>query len=85
MIELGTEQFRLNKEFGEYLGDKVDIVIVVGEYNREAITEGVKESGFDTEKLHTVASFTEAQTLLGRILTKGDTILYENDLPDTFK
>ena len=85
MIELGSEQFNLNKAFGEYLGSKIDVAIIVGEYNREAIVAGVKESGFDDKNLHIVDSFNEAQTVLSKILAKGDTVLYENDLPDTFK
>ena len=32
-----------------------------------------------------MGSFNEAQQVLGKLLAKGDTVLYENDLPDTFK
>lgn len=85
MIELGSEQFNLNKAFGKYLGENIDIAIVVGEYNREAIVAGIDDSGFDKKNLHIVDSFNEAQTVLAGILAKGDTVLYENDLPDTFK
>lgn len=85
MIELGSEQFNLNKEFGKYLGDKIDVAIVVGEYNREAIVSGIKESSLKPENLHVVASFNEAQNVLSKILGPGDAVLYENDLPDTFK
>ena len=85
MIELGEEQYRLNEEFGKHIGKNVDIAIVVGEYNRDAIVEGIRSTGMAEEKLHVVDSFSEAQALLGRIMTAGDTVLYENDLPDTFK
>lgn len=85
MIELGNEQFKLNKELGNYIGQKLDVAIIVGNYNRDAIVEGIKESEFRLDNLHIVDSFTEAQTLLSKILSNGDTILYENDLPDTFK
>ena len=47
--------------------------------------QGVLSTGFDKKNLHLVGSFAEAQQLLSRILAPGDTILYENDLPDTFK
>jgi UDP-N-acetylmuramoyl-tripeptide--D-alanyl-D-alanine ligase len=85
MVELGSEQEHLNREFGKYLADKVDVAIVVGAYNREAIVSGLKEGGIAEEKLHIVESFNEAQKVLGGIMQKGDTVLYENDLPDTFK
>lgn len=85
MVELGTEQENLNSEFGSYLNGKVDIAIIVGEYNRNAIISGIRATGFPEDSLHIVGSFAEAQQVLGRFLEKGDTVLYENDLPDTFK
>jgi UDP-N-acetylmuramoyl-tripeptide--D-alanyl-D-alanine ligase len=85
MIELGDKQYELNRELGEYLGSRVDVAIIVGAYNREALVNGVRDAGMAKEKLHIVDSFNEAQKLLATILAKGDTILYENDLPDTFK
>lgn len=85
MIELGSEQHNLNKTLGQHIGRNLDIAIVVGEYNRNAITAGIMETDFNTDNMHTVADFNEAQQLLASILKPGDTILYENDLPDTFK
>lgn len=85
MIELGDRQRELNRELGEYIGTHADVAIVVGEYNREAITEGIRSTDFDRKNLHEVGSFTEAQQLLATLLRSGDTVLYENDLPDTFK
>lgn len=85
MIELGSKQYELNQAFGKHIGSNVDIAIIVGEHNREAIVEGIRQSGFTDSGLHTVSSFNEAQEILGGILAKGDTVLYENDLPDTFK
>ena len=86
MIELGAEQYELNFQLGETIGRNVDVAIIVGEYNREALAEGVRASGrLPEDKLHLVASFAEAQKVLASIVAKGDTVLYENDLPDTFK
>ncbi len=85
MIELGERQFELNKEFGRHMGEKVDEIIIVGQYNRQALVEGVESTEFDTAHLHTAATFNEAQTFLSTLLRPGDTVLYENDLPDTFK
>lgn len=85
MIELGDKQHELNKEFGKNIAKSADIAIVVGQYNREAITEGISEVGFPKENLYEVASFNEAQKVLSGILASGDSVLYENDLPDTFK
>ncbi len=85
MIELGSEQYNLNREFGRHIAGNVDIAIVVGAYNRDAITEGIREGGFNEKSLIMVDSFNEAQQRLAGLLSAGDTVLYENDLPDTFK
>lgn len=85
MIELGDKQFELNKELGRHIGGNVDIAIVVGQYNREALSSGILEGGLSKDALLEVASFTEAQQLISGLLAEGDAVLYENDLPDTFK
>lgn len=85
MIELGEKQYELNKELGRNIGNNVDVAVIVGEYNRDALVDGVKSTEFDEKNLHTVASFNDAQKLLAQIMRSGDTVLYENDLPDTFK
>lgn len=86
MIELGDKQFFHNCNFGKHIAKTCDVAIVVGQYNREAIVKGIKESGkFDENNLIIVDSFAEAQNRLSGILQSGDTVLYENDLPDTFK
>ena len=83
MIELGQEQERLNAEFGEKIARSVDVAIIVGRYNREAILRGLGNP--DGVEVHVVDSFVQAQTILTQIARRGDTVLYENDLPDTFK
>lgn len=85
MIELGERGPELNKKLGEHIGNGVDIAIVVGKYNREAIVEGVRSTDFNEDNIIIVDSFNEAQQRLAGLLQKGDTVLYENDLPDTFK
>ena len=84
MIELGNRQFELNEKFGENIAAACDIAIVVGHYNREAIREGIEKGKFQG-KLYEAESFEEAQKLLTPMLRSGDTVLYENDLPDSFK
>jgi len=37
------------------------------------------------EAIRQVDTFTQAQEVLRAIASPGDTVLYENDLPDTFK
>lgn len=85
MIELGERQEELNAKFGEYIAGAADIAIIVGHYNREAIISSIKSTDTTSLDVHAVNSFSEAQQLLATTLKPGDTILYENDLPDTFK
>lgn len=85
MIELGERQFELNRELGSHIARNADIAIVVGEYNREAIVQGIEDGGMNRDAVKVVDSFAQAQAELARIAAKGDTVLYENDLPDTFK
>jgi len=86
MIELGKEQYDRNRDLGHAIDANADIAIVVGEYNREAILAGIADGGrLGADAVHTAATFADAQRLLTSTAAKGDTVLYENDLPDTFK
>lgn len=85
MIELGDKQYVYNEEFGRKIAASVDVAILVGEYNRDAILSGLRDAGMPEEKVHAVDTFKEAQAVLGTIAAAGDAVLYENDLPDTFK
>lgn len=85
MIELGEKQYELNRDFGKKIAESVDVAIIVGEYNREAIVEGIETVQSPNLRLVKADSFAEAQRVLTEIAKSGDTVLYENDLPDTFK
>lgn len=85
MVELGEQEFDLNKALGRYIGQKVDMAVIVGEYNRVALVEGLKETSMPTANIHVVDSFEIAQSVLASVMKPGDTVLYENDLPDSFK
>lgn len=85
MVELGDRQYELNKELGRYAASRADVVIVVGQYNKDALSEGLVEGEASEDKVIFASTFGEAQQILSQILKNGDTVLYENDLPDTFK
>ena len=85
MIELGDKQVAYNKRLGEQMAQAADYVMVVGTYNRDAILSGLAEGGMPEEKIFIADSFAIAQARLVQIARAGDVVLYENDLPDTFK
>lgn len=85
MVELGERTYELNRSFGEKIAGSADIAVIVCKYNRDAILEGIKNKGMRADAIYTVDSFADAQKLLAGMLRAGDTVLYENDLPDTYK
>ncbi|MDE6273024.1 MAG: UDP-N-acetylmuramoyl-tripeptide--D-alanyl-D-alanine ligase [Muribaculaceae bacterium] len=85
MIELGDRREELNEQLGQHIGKNSDIAIVVNAYNRDALVQGILSTGFDKKNLHIVDDFAASQQLLSHLLRPGDVILYENDLPDSFK
>ena len=85
MIELGDKQKHFNKLFGEHIAETCDVAIVVGQYNREAILEGIKAKGMPADAVKVADTFAQAQQMMLGFAKAGDTVLYENDLPDTFK
>ena len=85
MIELGNIQAQANETLGRHIARCADVAIIVGHYNREAILAGIAGGDMKEENIHVADTFKEAQFLLQQIVKPGDTVLYENDLPDTFK
>ncbi len=85
MIELGNKQAEYNRRFGEQMAKVADYVMVVGSYNRDDILEGLQAGGMKVEGVFCADSFATAQARLVEIARAGDVVLYENDLPDTFK
>ena len=84
-VEMGESQYRNNNALGVNIAAAADIAIVVNRVNRDAIVEGLGEAGFAAEKIIQTDSFAEASAYLASTMRAGDVILYENDLPDSFK
>lgn len=85
MIELGEVQYEKNRDFGRQIGDNADFAIIVGEYNKDSLLEGLALSSIDKQNVYAASDFTEAQKIILEKVRKNDIILYENDLPDTFR
>ena len=84
MVELGEKEYEMNREFGEAMADCCDRAILVGKKRSQAISEGLRAGGFAENNIHVVSSLDEATALLRQIVTPGDTVLFENDLPDNY-
>ncbi|MDP4152740.1 MAG: UDP-N-acetylmuramoyl-tripeptide--D-alanyl-D-alanine ligase [Bacillota bacterium] len=85
MVELGTKEYELNKEFGKHAADCCDIVIPVGIKRSIPIVEGLREGGFDEEHIHVVKNLNEALEKLKHIADADSIVLFENDLPDNYE
>ncbi len=84
MVELGDEQDALNRAFGEQMAHAADIAILIGKRRTDPIAEGLLSAGFDSANLHRVSTLDESTALLATLVRAGDTVLYENDLPDNY-
>lgn len=86
MIELGSEQERLNIAFGETIARAdIDYVAIVGSYNKESILSGLNNGGVHPDKILFFDTFLQANAWMLSFSRPGDVVLIENDLPDTFK
>ena len=84
MVELGEKEAEMNREFGAAMADCCDTAVLIGRKRSEAIAAGLKESGYPDSQIRIVSSLDEATELLREITGAGDTVLFENDLPDHY-
>ena len=84
LIDLGSEQYRYNKELGEYMNGRVDLVLLVGKMQTKAIVDGLETSAFPSDKVKVFDTVKEAFNYVYTHVSKEATILLENDLPDAF-
>ena len=84
MVELGEKEAEMNREFGAAMAECCDVAVLVGKKRSEAISQGLKDNGFPESSIRVAASLEEATTLMRAITKPGDTVLFENDLPDNY-
>ena len=85
MVELGPQQATENRRLAESAARVCDIALVVGETNRAALVEGLKDGGMAPEKILTFPGREGALQELKALQSDGDVILLENDLPDLYE
>lgn len=86
MIEMGNRQFEENSQFAKTAASVVTDFIIVGYTNRKALLHGLskaKEEGYEVN-LVLVNDRPQAVDWVRSNLVSGDSVLYENDLPDHF-
>ncbi len=85
MVELGEEQDKLNREFGENAAKVCDYVILVGDKQTCAIAEGLSAAGYPADKTYVAAGLQDGLAHAYALPTeRKKIILLENDLPDNY-
>jgi UDP-N-acetylmuramoyl-tripeptide--D-alanyl-D-alanine ligase len=84
MIELGPLMESENRRLGEIAAQHATDVILVGKKQAEPIQQGLLAAGFARDKLHVVDTLAESVAWYRLNLKPGDTVLFLNDLPDTY-
>ncbi len=84
MIELGTEQYNANMEFGRHIAKVCDEVILIGQEQTKPILDGLKKEKFNEKHIHILNDVKLAFPLMQKLSDKDTYVLLENDLPDIF-
>ncbi len=84
MVEQGEQEDEINRRFGSQMAYACDVAILIGKKHTAPIVEGLLNGGMAQEQIFVVSSLDEATVILGQIGRAGDTVLFENDLPDNY-
>ena len=85
MVELGSEEERLNREFGREAAKVCDFVIPVGKKRAGPIVAGLRDGGYPEDKIFVAENIGEAMQKVYSLPADGTkTVLLENDLPDNY-
>jgi len=85
MVEMGDKEYELNRAFGEKAATCCDFVVAVGKKRSVPIVEGLKNKGFDKDRLWVVKNLNEGLEVLKKIADENSVVLFENDLPDNYE
>jgi len=81
MIELGPLQYEENMAFGANAAEVATDLVIVGKTNRRALLEGAAKGRVS---VNVMDSRDDAVGWVRATLGAGDTVVYENDLPDHY-
>ena len=85
MVELGEEQYAINRDIAREIAKVCDYVIIMNKVNKNALTEGLRSAKFDMKNVMFAQSRKEQKEILKKLITKDSVILFENDLPDNYR
>ena len=83
-IELGAQQFEVNRALSREAAEVCDNTLVVSDTNADAFVAGHHDAGREA-RLVRVSTRTEAFRWIGQMVKDGDLVILENDLPDLYE
>lgn len=84
IVELGNLEKQENINFGKKIAKVADFVVIVNKLNFNDIKVGLNAENFGDEKIYQAEDLEKAKILMKDFVKEGDTILFENDLPDNY-
>ena len=84
-VEMGEQQSRSAYNLGLEAAKAADVLIIVNELNRDSIRQGALAGGMKADSIICADNLDQAGACVRSLARPGDIVLYENDLPDTFK
>ncbi len=84
MIELADQHEPENRKLGTEIAQYATDVILVGSEQTKPIKDGLQDAGFTPDHVQTIEELREAVEWYQTNLAPGDTVLFLNDLPDTY-
>ena len=84
LVELGSEAFNANFQFGIDMAKVCDKVIIDGAINFDALQAGLIFGGMAKENILRAGTLRQATEVLQTFARPGDVVLFENDLPDNY-
>ena len=86
MVELGSKQDELNREFGQNAADVCDYVVLVGAKQAVPIKAGLLDKNYDESKIYVASNINDALSHVYALNSQGrkKIVLLENDLPDNY-
>lgn len=85
IVELGTEQSQANFKLGTYIADVADYFIIMNNVNKNELFSGAISHNFRKERIFMAESRKKQKEILEKLTCKDCVILFENDLPDSYK
>jgi len=84
LVEMGKKNREVHEDIGKLLASVANMVILIKNSATDSIAEGLKMQGFPESDIMWFDTPLKAYNSLSNILKAGDTVLFQNDIPDNY-